>query len=136
MHPRPQYVLRSGNTPTSMDKLTTDIFHSGGASYLLIVAYTSRFPVVCKLSSMAGQHVAGLCKLIFSEYGWPDTLVSDNGPRYTAETFTSMMEEYGVNHITSSPHYQQSNGLAENFVQIVKNLLYKAKEKGKDPSKV
>ena len=99
-------------------KLATDIFHFEGTSYLLIVDYTSRFPVVHKLSSMTGQHIASQCKLIVSEYGWPDTLVSDNGSCYTAETFTSMMKEYGVNHITSSPHCLQSNGLPEKFVQI------------------
>ena len=42
------------------------------------------------------------------------------------------MSEYNVNHIKSSPHYPQSNGLAEKYVQIVKNLFYKAKEEGKD----
>ena len=47
------------------------------------------------------------------------------------EAFTNMMKEYGVNHITSSPHIQQSNGLAEKFVQIFKNLFYKAKEEEK-----
>ena len=46
--------------------------------------------------------------------------------------FTNMMKEYGVNHITCSPHYPQSKGLAEKFVQIVKNLSHKAKEQGKD----
>ena len=42
------------------------------------------------------------------------------------------MTEYNVNHITSSPHYPQSNGLAKKYVQIVKNLFHKAKEEGQD----
>ena len=46
-----------------------------------------------------------------------------------------MMTEYCVNHITSSPHYPQSNGLAKKFVQIVKNFFHKAKEERKDKFK-
>ena len=45
-------------------KLATDIFHFEGASYLHVVDYTSRFPVVHKLTSMTGQHIANQCKLI------------------------------------------------------------------------
>ena len=61
-------------------KLATNLFHFEGASYALIVDYTSSFLAVCKLSSMTGQHVgnqhvANQCKLIFSEYGWPETLI-------------------------------------------------------------
>ena len=50
-------------------KLGTDIFHFERASHLFVVDYTSRFPVVCKLTSMTGQHIATQCKLIFSKYG-------------------------------------------------------------------
>ena len=46
------------------------------------------------------------------------------------------MQEYNVNHITSSPHYPQSTGLVEKFVQIVKNLFHKAREEGADLFKV
>ena len=81
---------------------------------------------------MTGQHVANHCKQVFSEYGWPETLISDNGPCYTADAFTSVMNAYPVNHITNSPHYPLSHGLAEKYVQIVKSLFYKAKEEGKD----
>ena len=112
--------------------LATDIFHFECASYLLIMDYASRFPVVHKLSSMTGQHVATQCKLIFSESGWPETLISDSGLCYTVEAFTSVMSAYNVNHITSSSHYPQSNGLAEKYEEIVKSLFYKANEVDKD----
>ena len=102
-----------------------------GPSYLVIVDYTSWFPVVYKLSSMTGQHVANQCKLIFSEYGWPETLISHNGPCYTAKAFTSVINAYHANHITNSIHYPQSNGLAEKYVQIVKRFILQGKRTGK-----
>ena len=119
----------------SWTKLTTDIFHFEGETYLLLVDYTSCFLAVHKLNSMTAQHVINHFKLIFSEYGWPDTLVSDNGPCYASEVFIKIMKEYNVNHITSLPHYPQSNGLAENFVQIVKNLFHKVREEGETYSR-
>ena len=111
-------------------EVAIDIFHFESKLYLLVVDYTSRFPIVREIKSMSAQHIAEHFRLIFSEYGWPDTLVSDNGPCYVAKMFTTLMKEYAVNHITSSPHYPQSNGLAEKLVQIVKNIFYKAKDEG------
>ena len=113
-------------------KLATDIFQFEGNSYLLIVDYTSRFPIMRKLKLMTAQHITDHIKQIFAKYGWPNTLVSDNGPCYASKTFKQLMKEYQVNHITSSPHYPQSNGLAKKYVQIIKKLFHKAKEEGQD----
>ena len=113
-------------------KVATDIFHFESRSYLLVVDYTSRLPIVREIKSMLAQHIADHFRLIFSECSWPDTLVSDNGPCYLAKAFTNLMEEYAWTQITSSPHYSQSNGLTEKIFQIVKNLFYKAKDEGTD----
>ena len=48
-------------------KVATDIFHFERDSYLLIVDYMSRFPVVCKLTSTTVQQDASQMKVIFSE---------------------------------------------------------------------
>ena len=58
--------------------------------------------------------------------------MSDNGPCYVAETFTNLMKEYAMNHITSSPTLPPINGLAEKYVQIVKSLFHKVKDEGTD----
>ena len=105
--PKPTTSLGQEIPVHPWSKLATNIFHFEGASYLLIVGYTSRFMVLCKLTSMTGVHVANQCKLAFSEYGWSDTLISDNGPCYTSQAFTSVMQVFSVNilpalHITHS----------------------------------
>ena len=121
--------------PVPQSKVATDILHYESQPYLLIVEYTSRFLIVRKLKSMSAQQITEHFKSIFSEYGWPDTLVSDNGPCYAAEAFSNLMKEYAVNHITSSLHYPQSNRLVEKFIQIVKNLFHKATDEEADIDK-
>ena len=102
------------------------MFHYEGDSYLLIIDYTSRSPIVHKLTSMTGYNIAEHFKQIFAKYGWPDTIISNKGLCYISQIFKGLTEEYQVNHITSSPHYPQSN------VQIVKNLFHKVKEEEQD----
>ena len=82
---------------------------------------------------MTGKAIAHHMQAIFAKYRWPDTLVTDNGPCYTSKEFQMLMKSMSVNYITSSPHYPQSNGLAEKFVGIIKNLFHKAKGEGQPP---
>ena len=113
-------------------KLATDIFAFNNQNYLLIVDYMSRFPMIRCLSNMTAKMVAEHMKVTFSELGIPKTLVSDNGPCYTGDQFKKTMSHLGIMHITTILHHHQSNGLAEGYVRIIKNLLSKAKETGQD----
>ena len=51
---------------------------------------------------------------------------SDNGPCYVNQEFRFFMQNWSIKHRTSSPHYPQSNGLAESMVKVSKNLIEKA----------
>ena len=119
---------------TPWTKLGTDIFTLDGANYLLLVDYTFKFPVMWILTSMTGEAVASHFKKIMSEYTWPCTIMSDNGLCYASKEFCELMQQKGVNHILVSPHHPQSNGMAEKYVGIMKQLFLKAREEGKDPA--
>ena len=82
---------------------------------------------------MTSKVITNHMQAIFAKYRWPDTLVTDIGPSYTRKEFQMPMQPMSVNHITSSPHYPQSNRLAEKFVGIIKNLSHKAKEESQSP---
>jgi len=65
-------------------------------------------------------------KSIFSWHGAPATLVTDNRPQYSSAEMEQFSSTYGFQHITSSPHYHQSNRQAEKSqngqVSIIKFL--------------
>ena len=60
-----------------------------------------------------------------TEIGTPTTLVSDNGPQFTANEFKDKMNKWGIKHVFSPPYHPCSNGAAERSVQIYKDRLYK-----------
>ncbi|XP_064468610.1 uncharacterized protein K02A2.6-like [Ornithodoros turicata] len=65
---------------------------------------------------------------IFARHGIPEEVISDNGPQFSGEQasqFKKFAEMYQFRHVTSSPRYAQSNGLAEAAVKIIKNSMKK-----------
>ena len=69
----------------------------------------------------------------FARYGIPKILVSDNGPQYSCREFAQFANNYDFTHVTSSPTFAQSNGMAEHAVQSTKNVIKKALQAGEDP---
>ncbi|CAG2256415.1 unnamed protein product [Mytilus edulis] len=88
---------------------------------------------VHKLHGTTSTTVINKLKGTFSRLGIPETVVSDNGPQYSSQEFSEFANKWDFKHVTSSPHYPQSNGLAEKTVQTVKNMFNKCKKDGKDP---
>ena len=114
-------------------KVGGDLFEVGGQTFMILVDYYSGFFEIDNLKQTKSENVIRCCKAQFARYGIPDTLITDNGPQFSSTEFRQFSNEYQFKHKTSSPHYPQSNGMAERAVQTAKRLLIKAKEDKKDP---
>ena len=56
--------------------------------------------------------------------------MTDNEPQFSSNEFQVFPKSWSFNHVTTSPHYPQSNSKAENAVWTVKSLFEKYKETG------
>ena len=64
-------------------KLGVDLFHFINNNYLLLADYGSKFPILRKLNSTTSAAIIEHMKMIFSEHGIPEILMSDNGPQFS-----------------------------------------------------
>jgi transposase InsO family protein len=107
--------------------VATDLSHWDEKDYLIVVDYYSRYFEVTHLSTTTSKYIVKQMKSIFSRFGIPEKVVSDNGPQYSSSEFTKFASDNGFRHDTSSPKYPQSNGLAERTVQTVRRIFQKCK---------
>lgn len=101
-----------------------------GQMYLIIVDAYSKYPEVVKMSSTSSQSTIGVLRQIFSRLGFPDTLVSDNGPQFVSDEFKQFCNNNGICHITSAVYKPSTNGQAERVVQILKSAVKQSKVSG------
>ncbi|UYV71663.1 K02A2.6-like, partial [Cordylochernes scorpioides] len=112
-------------------KIGMDLFKFENKWYLVVIDYYSRFPEMVQLDRLTASVVVRSCKSIFARHGIPETVVSDNGTQFgAAREFENFARQYGFTHVTSSPRFPQSNGMAEAGVKIAKMIL----KKNQDPS--
>ena len=117
-------MIPSDVPPQPWHTVGTDLFNFNGKDYLLLCDYFSKFPFVCRLrQNCSSEAVIDQMKQIFSEQGIPLIVRSDNGPHYTSHAFRNFTQTHAFSHITSSPHYSQSNGFIEEQIKTVKRTL-------------
>ena len=107
-----------------MERISVDLFESGGNKYLSVLDRYSGFPFAAKLTTTTTAMVIRELLKIFAQFGFPEIIRSDNGPQFRQE-FGEFCESHGISHETSSPHFPQSNGHAECGVKICQQLLQK-----------
>ena len=88
-----------------------------GRTFLVVVDSYSKWPEIIQMKSTTTAATVLQLRKLFSAYGLPEQLVSDNGPQFSSTEFSEFLSKNGVKHIKSAPYHPSSNGAVEHFIQ-------------------
>lgn len=84
-------------------RLAADLFEWGKGHYLVVVDYFSRHIEVAKLPTLTTATTVERLTVIFARFGFPEVIVTDNGPQIASAEFVAFTRAYDFEHVTSSP---------------------------------
>jgi hypothetical protein len=96
--------------------------------FMVIVDATSKWIEAFKMTNTNATEVIKILRRLFSQFGLPRMVVSDNGPPFTSNTFKEFLSCNGIEQCFSAPYHPSSNGAAENAVKLCKSVINKAKK--------
>ena len=103
-----------------------DIFPSSyGHKYILLaVDYVSKWVEAIPTITCNAQVVLRfITSNIFSRFGTPRAVISDEGSHFCNKLFASLLVKYGVKHRVTLAYHPQSNGQAEVSNREIKKIL-------------
>ncbi|XP_055688256.1 uncharacterized protein K02A2.6-like [Lutzomyia longipalpis] len=99
-------------------------------NFLLIIDSFSKWPEIIRMKSTTAEATINVLSDIFSRFGNPELIVSDNGTQFTSGLFKQFCQSRGIRHERCSPYHPQSNGQVERFVDTLKRSLRKMENEG------
>nr|XP_054759312.1 uncharacterized protein K02A2.6-like [Lytechinus pictus] len=101
-------------------QLQVDIFggsQSRSKSAILLVVHDlhSKWPEIAATSSVTTTSVISILEKMFTKWGLPESITTDNGPQFTSEQFEEFLAVNGIQHRLTTRYNPQSNGGVEAF---------------------
>lgn len=131
-HSHEPLLLRK--TPTRpWQILGADMFFILDKIFLLVVDYLTKYIEIIELKNQSTDEQITAFKALFARWGIPEIVYTDDASQYRSASFVKFCEEWNFLHVSSSPYYQRSNGMAERHIQTFKKMYKKCIRDGRDP---
>ncbi|XP_061716634.1 uncharacterized protein K02A2.6-like [Cydia pomonella] len=113
-------------------RLHADFADCDGKRYLIVVDSHSKWIEAILMKNTDARATILVFRSIFARFGFPEQLVTDNGPPFFSNEFKMFCIENCIKHVTSAPYRPQGNGAAENAVKTIKKAIKRALHEGVD----
>ena len=91
----------------------------------------SKWPDIAATSSVTSFAIIQILKELFSRWGIPEVLQSDNGPQFVSYEFEMFLQKLGIEHRRSALYNPQCNGGVERLKRVIKESLGVQLKEGK-----
>ncbi|GAA0144500.1 hypothetical protein LIER_04931 [Lithospermum erythrorhizon] len=99
---------------------------SGGKKYTIVVVdYFTKWVEVRPLTRQDQEGVCHFLKEIFTRFGVPRVLITENGTQFTTDKVEKLCWELGIEHRTVYVSYPQANGQ----VEVMNRVIFKCVKK-------
>ncbi len=88
---------------------------------VVLIDYHSKFPEVLLTNSHDSKTIIKWLCDVFSRFGNPGTIVSDNGPEFISNEFKTFLKSRDIVHHLTPVYHPQENGLVEVFNRSLKH---------------
>lgn len=120
----PTAPLQPWSWPTRpWQRLHVDYAEHQGQYFFVLTDAHSKWPEIFAMTKTTTEKTITILRHLFSSYGLPEEIVSDNGPQFTSDLFADFLQQNGIKHTRSAPYHPATNGAAERMVQVLKKTL-------------
>ena len=81
-----------------------------GSMYLIVIDAHSKWLEVLPMTTATALTTIQHLRTLFARFGVPESLVSDNGPQFTAEEFQLFCKQNGIRHIQVAQYHRPLMG--------------------------
>ena len=129
--PKPNKMVKRQVTTQPFKEIAIDLVGpfptaTGGYRHLLTCIDTaSRWPEAVPLKTTTTRVIIKCLTELFCRNGFPERIISDNGPQFTSNMFKKWLKLKGIAHSKSTPYHPQGNGMVERLHRTLGAVIRK-----------
>lgn len=112
----PDHSIQWPTADRFFQRVHIDFCKFDNTTLLVLFDVYSKWLEVCVMPNTDADNTIHTLFQIFTIFGLPEQITSDNGPPFTSTKFEEFCSTYKILHTKSPPYHAQSNGSAERAV--------------------
>jgi len=97
--------------------------NSGNRFILTVLDMATHYPEAIALPGHTAAQVAQALTQVFSHFGFPDEILSDQGTDFMSDLMQIFTNDFKISHLKASAYHPQTNGSCERFHRTLKSMI-------------